>query len=175
MGLFPPETDGLYAEVAFNLPLEGTFSYIVPERLAGAAEPGKRVEAPFGRRRMTGYCVRISRERPPTDAALKEIAEVVDAEPLLDGHMLELTRWVSERYMSGWGEALEAALPAGVRYKIGNRDLLFLAVSPEAARAEADQWGRRAPKRLQALQALIADDGRRTVREIGRASCRERV
>jgi len=170
MGLFPPETDGLYAEVAFNLPVEGTFSYIVPERLAGVLEPGKRVEAPFGRRRMTGYCVRISRERPSTGAELKEITEVVDAEPLLDGHMLELTRWVSERYMSGWGEALEAALPAGVRYKIGNRDLLFLAVPPEAARAEAQNWGRRAPRRLQALRALIAGDGRRTVREIARAA-----
>ena len=170
MELFPPEKDGLYAEVAFNLPLDQTFSYIVPERLAGSISRGRRVDAPFGRREMTGYCVSLSAKRPDTDAALKEITAVADTEPLLDDHMLKLTRWVAARYMAGWGEALEAALPAGVRYKIGNRDLVFLSKSAEDARAEADQWGRRAPKRLQALETLAAENGLRTVSQIALAA-----
>ncbi len=172
MELFTPPKDTLYAEVAFKVPLDRTFSYVVPAALAGQLAAGKRVEAPFGGRRMTGYCVSLSKERPSTDVELKEISAVIDPEALLDDHMLELTRRVSRRYMAGWGEALESALPAGVRYKIGNRDLLFLAVPAEKALQRAESASRRAPMRQRALRTLIRENGRRSVSQIARhAGC----
>ncbi len=162
----PPESvpgpAAVFAEVAFNLPLEGTYTYLVPERLAGLLAPGMRVEAPLGPRRVVGYCVALT-GAAPEGVSVKEIISVVDSEPLVDAHMLELTRWVAERYFAGWGEALEAALPAGVRFDVGTRTVVTLSVAPEDARAEADKWGRRAPKRRAALEALIASDSAYTV------------
>jgi len=153
------EEPGAYAEVAFNLPLDRTYSYVVPRDLAAGLCPGKRVEAPLGRRREVGYCVAVSPERPSTDAELKPVYSVIDAEPLLDAHMLELTRWVAEYYFAGWGEALETALPAGVRFNVGSREVVCLAKPAEAARAEASGWGGRGAKRRSVLEGLIENDG----------------
>jgi len=174
-GLFPqsrpPARPGsLYAEVAFNLPLENVYSYEVPAHLAAAA-PGKRVEAPFGNRREVGYCVSISGEPPAMDLSkLKPLHAVIDHEPLLDAHMLELTRWVAERYFAGWGEALEAALPAGVRFSIGVREVVALAREADAVRAAADAWGKRLAKRRRVLETLIANDERYTLSELAAAA-----
>ncbi|MHC4714926.1 MAG: replication restart helicase PriA, partial [Planctomycetota bacterium] len=154
----------------FNLPLDRTYSYAVPAELAARVAPGKRVEAPFGPRRLVGYCVSVSPNRPDTAVKLKQIHSVVDDEPLLDAHMLELTRWAGRRYFAGWGEALEAALPAGVRYKVGNRDAVFLAAPAAEALAEAAEWGARAAKRRRALEILTEADGLYTVAELAKAS-----
>ncbi|MCD6405679.1 MAG: primosomal protein N' [Planctomycetes bacterium] len=161
----PPEDKirRLYAQVAFKVPLANAYSYIVPERLAGRIAPGKRVEAPFGSRRATGYCVSLSTTPPPTSALLKEIYGVVDSEVLLDAHMLDLGRWMAERYLAGWGEALEAALPAGVRCQTGNRNVLFLARPASEALETAVTWGARAAKRRRALETLVENDGRLSV------------
>lgn len=156
----------VYAEVAFNLPLAGTYTYRVPAALAGELSPGKRVEAPLGPRRMTGYCVSTSAEAPGIEARLKDIISIIDDDPLLDAHMLELTDWVRRRYFAGWGEALEAALPSGVRHKIGTRRVMRLAVPAEAALAEAQSWGKRASKRLAALRVLIENDAQLTTAEL---------
>jgi len=149
----------LYAEVAFSLPLDQTYSYAVPEALSGLIGAGKRVEAPFGKRREVGYCVSLSSSPPPGIANLKSIYAVIDAQPLLDSHMLELTRWVSAHYFAGWGEALECALPAGVRYNVGSRELIFLAKSAAEALAEAAAWGKRGAKRRAVVETLAANDG----------------
>ncbi|MHC4713694.1 MAG: primosomal protein N' family DNA-binding protein, partial [Planctomycetota bacterium] len=55
MELFEGNTSGsTYIEAAFNLPLDRTYSYAVPAELAARVAPGKRVEAPFGPRRLVG-------------------------------------------------------------------------------------------------------------------------
>lgn len=54
----------------------------------------------------------------PVDAGLdpkkiRDIVEVVDAEPMITTEILELTKWASDYYASFWGEMLRASLPAG--------------------------------------------------------------
>jgi primosomal protein N' (replication factor Y) len=161
----PPSGRGIFAEVAFNLPIDQTYSYIVPENLAARIAPGKRVEAPFGPRVETGYCVAVRSAPPEGVKALKELRAVIDDEPLIDAHMLELTRWVADYYLAGWGEALEAVLPAGVRYSIGNKEVVFLAKPREAALAEAAAWGKRGAKRRAVLEAVAAADGELSLAE----------
>ena len=95
--------------------MEKAFYYALPEEMAREVIPGKRVIVPFSGRKLTGYVVGLSREKP--DYALREIAEVVDLLPLFDGEMLKLTRWVSDYYCSTWGEALHTAFPPAVRTK----------------------------------------------------------
>ena len=98
-------------EVAIPLPLEGSFHYQLPERLAGVALPGKRVLVPFGRRKITGYLLGPAE---PSGAELKEVLEVLDEEPLFTESELEFYRWIASYYLHPLGEVIKMALPAGI-------------------------------------------------------------
>ena len=126
------EREILIAEVAFPDGPDGTFDYKVPERLEERVVPGVRVTVPLGTRNrpVSAYCVgverRLEREKRPalgekSESAesgekkrfrLKEVASVVDAEPLLSPKMLELARWLAKRYLCPLGTTLEGILPA---------------------------------------------------------------
>ena len=110
------------AQVVFNLPLERPYTYLIPEEFRELLQPGMRVRAPLGRgnRDVTGYCVAIGQSET-TARRLKPIREVMDTEPLLNSVMLDLTKWISERYLSSWGQVLDSVVPAGVRRKSGTR------------------------------------------------------
>lgn len=101
-----------YAEVALPLGLQKTLHYALPPRLRGQAVPGKRVLVPLAERLTVGYLVGLPEQVART--ALKEVREILDPEPLLDTHLLELTRRVAEYYFAPWGEVIRAALPPGI-------------------------------------------------------------
>src|SRR5438105_7043682 len=95
-------SDGLYAGVVFDRPLEQVFTYRVPAPLRGAIRPGQRLRVPLGRgnRPAVGYCVRLDGALPDgvARARLKDVLEVLDDPPLIDPAMLELTRWMAAYY-----------------------------------------------------------------------------
>ena len=101
-----------YVDVVFPTSVETTLTYRVPEEWHGLATPGKRVLVPLGGRQITGYAVGV-RDRPPVSST-KDLREILDAEPLLDAHLLELTRWAAEYYICPWGEVIRTALPPGI-------------------------------------------------------------
>lgn len=102
----------LYVDVVFPASMETPLTYRVPEEWRGLATPGKRVLVPLGTRTVTGYLVG-ARDRSPVPNP-KDVREVLDAEPLLDAHLLELTRWVADYYLCPWGEVIRTALPPGI-------------------------------------------------------------
>jgi len=102
----------LLVDVVFPAALEAALTYRVPEAWRELATPGKRVLAPLGRRTVTGYLVG-RRDRAPV-ADTKELREILDAEPLLDAHLLALTRWAADYYLCPWGEVIRTALPPGI-------------------------------------------------------------
>ncbi len=110
-------TGALFAEVVFNLPLDQTFTYTIPDALKDQVQPGVRVFVSFGTGRQTGYVVGLTSESDP-DLKLKPVLEVPDSEPLLSASLLELTRWIADYYQSSWGEVIRAALPAGLEEEI---------------------------------------------------------
>ena len=122
------ERAGLYAEVVVNRPLDDTYFYRVPPGLQEAISVGARVRVPLGRgnQLVTGYCVGLT-ATSPTSRKLKEVAELLDREPLLPPEMLELTRWMAGRYLAGWGQVLETVVPAGVKSKAGTREIIYYA------------------------------------------------
>lgn len=131
---FPVQTvsaSGLFAEVVFNRPLDHAYTYAVPDELRGELTVGKRVLAPFGRgdRITTGFCVGLSDQGPKR--GVKEIAKVLDEESLLTPHLLRLTRWLADYYVCGWGQVLNAVIPAGARQQAGTRVTIFLEAIPE--------------------------------------------
>ncbi len=131
----PPEAEqatGLFADVVFNRPLDHAFTYSVSEDLRGRMAVGKRVRAPFGRRDKAaiGFCVRLGEEAPKRP--VKELVEVIDEEPLLTDTLLRLTRWMADYYLCGWGQVLNAVVPAGARDRAGMRKLSFVEMVPAA-------------------------------------------
>jgi primosomal protein N' (replication factor Y) len=101
-----------YVDVVFPTSVETPLTYRVPEEWRGLATPGKRALVPLAGRQVTGYLVG-GREFSPVSGT-KELREILDAEPLLDAHLLELTRWVADYYLCPWGEVIRIALPPGI-------------------------------------------------------------
>jgi primosomal protein N' (replication factor Y) len=103
----------VYARVALELPVPTEFTYAVPERLREQLQPGQRVRVPFRTTTRVGYLVALE---PTTDVEkTRDVAAVVDQEPLVSADLLELARWIAGYYGCSLGEALQAMLPGGVR------------------------------------------------------------
>jgi len=101
-----------FAEVVFNISLDHSFSYKIPKEMIKIIQPGMRVLAPFGKRILTGVVVDIKSEAAFDN--LKDITDILDDKPLLSKDLINLTKWISEYYMSSWGQAIALALPKGI-------------------------------------------------------------
>ena len=112
----------------------GEFDYRVPDSLVDQLEVGRRVQVPFGRgnRSVVGYCVKLE-QREGGGRRLKEVRRVVDHESLLSPAMLRLTRWMADHYLTGWGQVLDAVVPAGVRGQAGTRLATLFSVPTHVA------------------------------------------
>ncbi|MEK9628292.1 MAG: primosomal protein N' [Nitrospinota bacterium] len=102
-----------FAEVVFNLPVKEVFTYKIPPEFLGKVHLGMRVFVPFGRRRITGYVVQLT-SKWDKQIQLKSISDLPDTQPIADKEILSLTKWLSDYYQCSWGEAIHAALPAGL-------------------------------------------------------------
>lgn len=149
--------DVLAAGVVFNLPLETPYHYLVPDALRGLIQPGQRVEAPFGtgNKPAIGFCVDVT-THPPTTKRLKSITAILDREPLVPAAMLDLTKWIAERYLCGWGQVLNSVIPAGVKSKAGERELTFFRLADDL---ESRLKSQKLPAKQQAvIQAMNSAD-----------------
>src|SRR3989338_9861712 len=102
-----------YAKVVLGLPVDELFDYSIPEDLSGGCSVGCRVGVSFGRKNLIGYVVGVSLKTKIRK--VKPISRLIDVNPILDSNFLQLTKAVSDYYCSSWGQAIEAALPVGVR------------------------------------------------------------
>ncbi|WP_277044809.1 replication restart helicase PriA [Prevotella multiformis] len=120
-----------YANIILPLPLEGYFTYGVPETLAPRIQPGMRVSVPLGKSRMY---VGIVADYPVTipdpsgngcgkekKIVYRDIVDVLDGAPMLLPRQLRLWRWIADYYMSPIGEVYKAALPSGLKAEDGFR------------------------------------------------------
>jgi primosomal protein N' (replication factor Y) len=169
---------GPFAGVVFNRPIEQVLTYRVPGRLRRIVRPGQRMRVPLGKgdRPATGYCVRVDQD-PPADldpAKIKLIVEIIDVQPLIDEKMLALTRWMADYYACSWGQALDAAVPSGVKKHAGTRVANFLIVPADIkADWQSEALKRRlTPKQTAALEVLCASDEPLSVADVCRlAKC----
>lgn len=103
-----------YVDVILPLPLEGTFTYSVPESMVAQVRMGVRVLVPLGRSKTyTAMAVQLHSEKPEFET--RPIIQVIDAEPVLIKQQLRLWQWISTYYMSPIGDVFKAALPAGLK------------------------------------------------------------
>jgi primosomal protein N' (replication factor Y) len=126
------QASGLFAEVVFDRPLDHAYTYAVPDGLRDAIAVGKRVQAPFGRgdKATVGYCVGLTETAP--ERPVKEVTRILDDEALLTPDLMRLTRWMADYYLCGWGQVLNAVIPAGAKDRAGTRAAAFVEAVPEA-------------------------------------------
>ena len=114
-----------YTDVILPIPLEGTFTYAVPEEMEGMVRPGVRVSVVIGRsKQYTAMVASMPTEtlREGLDAAaVKPIVSVIDDSPMLLPHQLKLWQWMADYYMCPIGEVFKAALPSGLKQEDGYR------------------------------------------------------
>ena len=107
-----------FVEIALPIPLQQTFTYSLPVGLRENVKIGARLLVPFGKRKITGYAValheKLSDEIEFDRSQIRDVFELLDAEPLLTEEIIKLTQWTADYYTSSWGEVLKASLPAGI-------------------------------------------------------------
>ena len=106
-----------YADLILPVPLEGLFTYAVPEGMA--LEAGMRVVVGFGRSKTyVGLVARIH-DRQPQGYEVKPIRQLLDKSPVVTDRQLKLWRWIADYYLSPIGDVYKAALPAGLKAEEG--------------------------------------------------------
>ncbi|MCU0597778.1 MAG: primosomal protein N' [Desulfobacterales bacterium] len=120
-----------HIEIAVPLPVHSTYTYKVPEHLQPMVETGKRVLAPFGRRRVTGYI--LGPGNLDDAAELKEIIEILDEAPLFPPAMIAFFKWMADYYIHPLGEVISEALPAGIN--VNERVMLHITAAGKNALA----------------------------------------
>ena len=108
-----------YADLLLPVPLEGFFTYAVPERLREQIAFGMRVLVNFGpKKTYVGIVVRIHDEEPK-GYNTKEIIDIADKQPMLLDKQLQLWQWIAEYYLAPIGDIYKAAMPAGLKAEDG--------------------------------------------------------
>jgi primosomal protein N' (replication factor Y) len=130
----PDTRKGPVVRVAMKAPVDKEYTFLVPDELAEAVRPGKRVMVPFGRkgRPEVAFCVSIGREQ--WTSTLKPVQEVLDDQRLLSDELLELGQWISRYYCCPLGRTLAAMVPEAIRKQSGFRTVRT--VIPGAGLAE---------------------------------------
>jgi primosomal protein N' (replication factor Y) len=88
-------------------------SYRVSDRDAPPPK-GARVLVPLGQRTVLG-CVVDANAPVPEGAELRDVAQVLDAEPFVPEDVVDLALWVGDYYACGPGDALPLAMPPSAR------------------------------------------------------------
>lgn len=160
----------MYCEVALPVPLDHTFTYGVrPEQFP---QRGTRVIVPFRNEKLIGVVTVTEAAAPAEGVEIRYIETVLDEEPLLSEHLLELGEWVAQYYLAPLGEVLRAMLPLGaevkrtVYYRLTDlgRDVLAKAVE------ENEEFGRNAntDSSTRSLGGELIQDGHDAEKQIER-------
>lgn len=97
------------AEVALDLPIQGTLTYKLPGGLLEQVKPGCVVRVPLRKKKVLGIVLQVYRaQQGPQE--FKEILELLDGEPLLSDVELQWYSWAARYYMHPLGKVLNTAL-----------------------------------------------------------------
>ncbi len=156
----PIAVEGPFAGVVFNRPVDQVFSYRIPAGLRAKVVPGQRVKVSLGRGNTpsVGYCVRVDESAEVDPRKIKDVLDVLDDPPLIDGAMLDLTRWIAGYYSCTWGQALDSVVPAGVKKQAGTRVWTCLTVPESTLAKRLDGSLKANAKQLEVIDVVARAD-----------------
>jgi len=119
-----------YAELILPLPLEGTFTYLIPEEFSGKVIPGIRVVVHFGKKKFYSALVQSLHNHPPVGIEVKAIESILDDTPVIQPVQFDFWNWMSVYYHCSPGEVMKVALPSGLKLESETR-IIFNPDYPE--------------------------------------------
>ena len=81
---------------------------------------------------------------------------------------MELTQWLADYYLCDWGQAIECAVPSGVRHQAGTREVVLLSV-PTSVAARLTQL-KLPQKQAHALKLLAGSSRPLTAHQLAKAA-----
>lgn len=103
-----------YVDVILPLPLDGTFTYSVPDGMEGKVVPGVRLLVPLGKsKKYIAMATRLHDDKPAFSC--KPVEAVLDNTPSLLPQQMRLWQWISYYYMAPLGDVYNAAMPGGLK------------------------------------------------------------
>ena len=103
-----------YVDVILPLPLDGFFTYSVPDGMEGKVVAGCRVLVPLGKSKKYIAMVTGEHDGEP-QFSCKPIEALLDEQPSLLPQQYRLWQWIGDYYMSPLGDVYNAAMPAGMK------------------------------------------------------------
>ena len=136
----------LYVSVILPVPVDGVFSYELPQEFEDRTQTGSRVVVPFGVNKLyTGIVVSLSDKAPEGDFKLKQVSDVLDPTPVVGRQELCLWQWVADYYMCSLGDVMKAALPGGLK---------LTSETSVRPKADFDEWDRLTKAEMQIMDLL---------------------
>jgi primosomal protein N' (replication factor Y) len=134
------------------------FTYLVPQALAAELQPGHLVLVPFGPKLVQGIVWKVGEEAGarPDELALREIAGLLDAMPILLPHQQALAEWLADYYCASLTNATLVMVPP--RLESGAR--LLWRGDAEGGEAEAREQVRLRDASTRALAGLLREKGK---------------
>ncbi len=142
----------LYADLILPLPLQGSFTYLVPEELKEKLVPGMRVVVQFGAKKFYSALVRKVHRNKPDNLTPKLIESLLDEKPILSGSCFPLWDWIAAYYHCTLGEVLKAALPSGLKMESETR----VSMAEEPQKPIRQEWS---PKEILLLEIIREKKG----------------
>lgn len=103
-----------YVDVILPLPLDGTFTYSVPDGMEGNVVPGGRLLVPLGKsKKYIAMATRLHDDKPAFSC--KPVEAVLDNTPSLLPQQMRLWQWIGYYYMAPLGDVYNAAMPGGLK------------------------------------------------------------
>ena len=103
-----------YVDVILPLPLDGTFTYSVPDGMEGKVVPGVRLLVPLGKsKKYIAMATRLHDDKPAFSC--KPVEAILDNTPSLLPQQMRLWQWIGYYYMAPLGDVYNAAMPGGLK------------------------------------------------------------
>lgn len=147
-----------FADVILPLPLYRYFTYRIPADMQGRLRQGHRVVVSFGRAKFYTAIVVAMHDTEPQGYEVKEIATLLDDEPIVLRPQLKFWEWIADYYLCSVGDVYKAALPSGL--KLESETSLIVNTDYEESVEE------RLSEREAILMQVLTEQGRLTVHEL---------
>ena len=150
-----------YADVILPLPLEGFFTYKVPDSMQMEELVGCRVVVPFGKSKTYVGLVARLHDNEPQGYSVKPLTMRLDQRPVVGEMQMRLWQWIAKYYIAAMGDIYKAALPSGMKSEDGYKPSMetYVDLAP-AFRSEASMhialnMLKRANKQLDAFTCFL--------------------
>lgn len=162
--------DCLFTEIIVDITARGVdrvFHYAVPDVFRDIITVGSRVLVPFGSRRLAGYVAGFG--CPPGEIKVREISDILDAEPVFTMELLEIARWMADNYLCSTAEALGRIISPRLGIKAARKVKLLRPSLSSTGMEDVLRKMARSPKQAAALRMAMESPGL-TRRELAAAA-----